>query len=213
MHIVRSEDLGHAPAAEYAARVVAEGGVVLFPTDTLYGLGADALSDEAVAKIYRIKGRDEGKPIHALVSSVEMAGEYGEVNGMVSMFMKQLPRGKVTYIVRKRKDLDTGILKGMRTFGFRIPDDEFCLHLVASFGKPITATSANASGLEPKRTVPEILAQLGVSAEGIALAVDGGEISPRKPSTVIDCTGKEPVLLREGAISAAEVWDAVRSEL
>ncbi len=182
-------------AAARAAGVLRTGGVVLYPTDTLYGLGADAFSAAAVAKIYAIKGRDEKKPIHAIVSDIEMAKRYGEVPGPANILVREFG-GKVTLIVPTK----TG-----PTFGFRIPDNAFCIAMVKAFGKPITATSANISGQETGRAASDILQQL----TGIDLAVDAGEIPESKPSTVVDLCGEKPKVLREGAVSSSEISSAL----
>ncbi len=199
-------------AAERAAKVLRSGGVVLYPTDTLYGLGADALSDEAVAKVKRIKGRDEGKPMHAIVSGLEMAKRYGELTDDTRLLASRLPQGQVTYIVKKKGGFDTGIAKGIATFGFRIPNNEFCLAMARAFARPITATSANRSGEQPQRSVDKILGQLGAAAEAIDFVIDAGELPVRQPSTVVDMSGEEPVILREGAIAASDVWNVLRAE-
>lgn len=199
-------------AAAKAAAVLRQGGVVLYPTDTLYGLGADALSDEALAHVVAIKGRDTHKPIHAIVSDLAMAERYGEMHALVRMLVRELPRGKATFIVRKRIGFETGIMRGVSTFGFRIPDSEFCASLLQAFGGPITATSANRSGEAPPSDMDSILAQLGERAASVALALDGGELPPSLPSTVIDLSAAEPVILREGAVPAADVWNAIRCE-
>ncbi len=198
--------------AAKAASVLRAGGIVLYPTDTLYGLGADALSDEALAGIIALKGRDAAKPIHAIVSDLAMAEQYGDIHTLVRMLARELPKGKATFIVRKRAGLETGILRGKSTFGFRIPDSALCAALLRSFGGPITATSANASGEAPPSSVDGILAQLGERAASIACVIDAGELPPSSPSTVIDLSAAEPVILREGAVPDADVWNAIRAE-
>lgn len=207
-------------AVARAAAVLRAGGVVLYPTDTLYGLGADALSDDAVAKIYAIKGREEKKPMHAIVSGLGMAQMYAEVGDDTRLLAGRLPQGQVTFILKKKDGCNTGIAKEIPTFGFRIPDNAFCLALVREFGRPVTATSANVSGQKPGRGVEDILEQLGEgpysnvfqkTAIGIDLVIDAGELPERQPSTVVDLSGAEPVILREGAISPAEVWNAIRA--
>lgn len=190
-------------AAARAAAVLRAGGVVLYPTDTLYGLGVDALSDEAVAKIFAVKGRNEGKPVHALVSDLAMAARYGEISDSAQMLAEKLPRGQVTFIVRKKSGVDTGISKEIPTFGFRIPDNAFCIGMLHAFGGPITATSANRAGEVPQRSVDAILAQTG--ATGVDLVIDAGELPPRLPSSVVDVSGTAPVILREGAVQRTEI--------
>lgn len=185
------------------------GGVVIYPTDTLYGLGADAFSSKAVEKIYAIKERDDGKPIHAIVSDLGMANEYGIVDARVRRLASELPTGKITFIVPKRVGVTGGIAKGLKTFGFRVPDHQFCLSLVRAFGKPITATSANASGYPPQNSLGPIFIQLGRNVGLIDVAINGGDLPALKPSTVIDCTGKEVKILREGAVSEKDVFSVL----
>lgn len=194
-----------------AARVLRAGGIIVYPTDTLYGLGADALSDEAVAKIYAIKGREGRKPMHAIVADMNMAEKYAEVNDSVRTLAKGLSKGQLTFILKK-KNAQSGIAKDINTFGFRIPDNDFCIALLGEFGGPITATSANKSDEKPECSVEKILAQLEDAARHIGLMIDAGELPERKPSTVVDVSSGEAVILRDGAISAAEIWGAIRTE-
>ncbi len=198
-----------------ALEVLRAGGVILYPTDTLYGLGADALSDEAVAKVYAIKGREEMRPIHAIVADIEMAERYAELNDEARLLLKDLPTGKLT-VISKKKDLNSGIARGIDTFGFRIPDNDFCIALARAFDGPITATSANKSGAKPGQTVPKILAQLGDAASDIGLVIDAGDPpaggAEHQPSTVVDMTGDRPIIVREGAISTPDLWNAIRVE-
>lgn len=184
--------------AARAASVLRAGGVVLYPTDTLYGLGADALSDEAVGKVFQIKGRDEGKPIHAIVADTDMASRYADVSGAVRSVIEKLPKGQVTYIVPKLSGIDSGIAKDISTFGFRIPDNVFCIEMLRAFGGPVTATSANRAGEEPERSVDAILAQ--IAPEKPDLVIDVSELPARKPSTVVDVSSGMPMLVREGVL-------------
>ncbi len=189
--------------AARAGAVLRAGGVVLYPTDTLYGLGADALSDAAVAKVYALKGREEQKPMHAIVADLEMADAYGEVSDTARTLVETFG-GKVTLIVKKH-NVDSGIAKGIQTFGFRIPDSEFSIAMVPAFGKPFSPTSENKSGGASPRRIDAILKQLGDVAHMIDLVIDAGELPISAPSTVVDFSGSEPVILREGAISAASL--------
>ena len=198
--------------AARAADVLRAGGVVLYPTDTLYGLGADALSDEAVEKVRQIKGREGGKPIHCIVADTEMAGEYGEFNGMAHRLAKEFLPGSLTIVVEKKAGVDSGIARGIGTIGIRIPKNEFCLALARAFGKPYTTTSANASGRKTPTTVVGVLKQLGESAENISLVIDAGELPDSQPSTVVGVSGSDVVVLREGAIPAADIWTVLGLE-
>jgi len=192
-----------------ATAVLRAGGIVLYPTDTLYGLGADALSDEAVARIQRIKGRDEKKPIHCVVADMEMAERYGDFNDTAHLLAKEFWPGPLTIVVKKKSGVESGIAKGMDTIGIRIPKSDFCFALAREFGKPYTTTSANVGGRIPERSVKKILAQLGSAASQIDLVVDAGELPPREPSTIVDASGAKPVILREGAVPSEEIWEFV----
>lgn len=207
MEILKIAEVGVEAAARRAAAVLKAGGVILYPTDTLYGLGADAFSDEAIERVYMLKGRDERKPLHALVSDLDMAARYGEVSDAVRRLAHALPAGKVSFVVPARAGVG-GIAAG-GTFGFRAPDHEFCQILLSAFGAPVTATSANPSGIDPARTVPEILGQFGPSVMQIDAIVDGGAVPLTTPSTVIDMTAAHPVILREGAVPAGDVWEVL----
>ncbi|MDO8481742.1 MAG: L-threonylcarbamoyladenylate synthase [bacterium] len=206
-----------------SVQILRAGGVLLYPTDTLYGLGADALSDEAVDKVYAIKGRDEQKPIHAMFADLAMVEKYAEVPGMASMLAKAFLPGALTLILKKRTGVETGLARGIQTIGIRIPKSAFCLALAKEFGGPFTATSANKSGSKTERSTNTILVQLNraeaytsvlqkTAITNIDLVIDAEELPERQPTTVVDLSGKEPIILREGAVSPAEIWNAIRTE-
>lgn len=189
-----------------AAEVLRSGGVVLFPTDTLYCLGADALSDAAVEVVRAIKGRDTKKPIHALVSGAEMAGEYGMLTETAAVLLAKAPLGKVSLIVDKRPGFETGIMRDIDTFGFRIPGHTLSLDIVGAFGGPITATSANVSNHDvPTQGLGAVLAQLAPAVSLIDLAIDGGPSAQALPSTVIDARSTELRVLRPGAVDIDQI--------
>ncbi len=195
-----------------ATAVLRSGGVILYPTDTLYGLGADALSNSALAKVRKIKGREEQKPIHAIVSDLHMAAEYSEVNEMALALASAYMPGPLTLILRKKPNATIAMCEGRDEFGFRIPDNQFCLDLARSLGRPFTTTSANLAGLQPERSVEKILAQLGERVSLIDLVIDVGDPPPggaeRLPSTIVDVSNGSPVVLREGAIARKEISNA-----
>ena len=199
-------------ATTRASKVLRNGGVVMYPTDTLYGLGADAFSDKAVDKIYAIKGRDEKKPIHCIVADIAMAEEYAEVTDDARLLFERLLAGGLTVILKKREAVVGGIARGLDTIGIRIPHNDFCIQLAGAFGEPFTATSANLAGHEHQWSVEAILKQLGPNAEMIDLIIDAGELPPSAPSTVVDLSGEDPLIVREGAIAAADIWNAIRAE-
>ena len=202
---VISLDSGVGKCAIRAAGVLRQGGVVLYPTDTLYGLGADALSDDAVAKIYAIKGMDVAKPVHAAVADLAMAEAYGEVNEIARKLAEKYLPGPLTLILKKQEGINSGIAKGRADFAIRIPNSELCVEIARTFGKPFTTTSANATGLPQPRTVDEIIAQLGAAAQYIDLVIDAGVLPDSKPSTVVNVVSGFPSVIREGAIPTADI--------
>jgi L-threonylcarbamoyladenylate synthase len=197
-------------AVSRAAQVLASGGIILYPTDTLYGLGADALSDDAVDKIYMIKARDPGKPIHCIVADIPTAEGYGEVSDTARLLAQHFLPGALTLILKKHIGIESGITRGMETIGVRIPKNDFCHSLALEFARPYTTTSANLAGLKTERSVDMILAQLGIQADLIGLIIDGGELPEQLPSTIVDLSIEEPVILREGAISASDITSKLR---
>ena len=214
MEVMHLDGTNREHLANRAAEVLRAGGVVLYPTDTLYGLGADALSDAAVAKIYAIKVREEKKPIHAIAADIEMVSRYAQLSDIGAVLAKNFWPGALTLLFKKKQGVDSGIAKDIETIGFRIPDNEFCIALAREFGGPITATSANRSGEQPQRNIEAILKQLAAgsysnvlqkTAIGIDLIVDAGELPARMPSTVVDVSADKPMILREGAIPASEI--------
>lgn len=190
---------------EEATAVLRKGGVILYPTDTLYGLGADALSDEAVAKIYALKGRDENKPVHAIVSDLNMMEIYGAVSASAKHLAERFLPGPLTLVLAKRPEFNSGITKDMDTIGMRVPNNAFCIRLAQVFGRPFTTTSANKSGTRPRSSVKSILSNMGAAAALIDLVIDAGELPDVKPSTVVDVSGAEVVVLRAGEIPTAEI--------
>ena len=213
MEILRLLKVGVEDAVLRAAPILRAGGIVLYPTDTLYGLGADALSDEAVAKVKRIKGRDEGKPIHAIVTDIEMVEKYAVVNEEARLLARAFWPGSLTLILKKNVSIDSGIARDIGTFGARASSHPFCEALAREFGKPYTGTSANQAGEKPQRSVENILGQLGERGKEIDLIIDAGELPESLPSTVVDVSSVRPIILREGVIPLEDIWDAVRAGL
>jgi len=204
MDMLRLEDTGEEEAARQAAKALAEGGLVLYPTDTLYAIGADATNPEAVARLRELKGRDAKKPISVAVRSVEEMSRYGEMNAAARSLAERFLPGALTLVVPATRRIPGDIqLDG--SIGIRVPDDGFARALVRAFDRPVTATSANRSGLETPPTVEGVIAQLGPLASGIALAIDGGARAGALPSTVVSCVGDAPYVLREGRITREEL--------
>jgi len=174
------------------------GGIIAFPTDTAYGLGADPFNTAAIDRIFQIKGRPETKPILLLVSSVEMAESVTEPAGVFHNLAERFWPGPLTMILPAAKSVPLKVTAGTQKIGVRWPAAAFATRLVERFGYPITATSANRSGLPAAITAEEVREQLDESVDAL---IDGGSLPSRGGSTVIDLTLDPPLLLREGPIS------------
>jgi len=174
------------------------GGVIAFPTDTAYGLGADPFTDAAIDRIFEVKGRSEDKPILLLVDSVAMAESVTTPSAAFYKLVEQFWPGPLTVILPAAKSVPLKLTAGTRTVGVRWPRAGFAVNLMRHFGRPITATSANRSGRPAAVTAEEVRAQLD---ERIDALIDGGPLPFGGGSTVIDLSMDPPVLLREGPIS------------
>jgi len=174
------------------------GGLVVYPTDTVYGLGADAENEAAVLKVYEIKGREREKPLTIAVSDFEMLEKYAVLNEVSRELVRHFLPGKVTFILPKTERVLDSV--NPRAIGVRIPDLDLTRHLIRSFGRAVTATSANRSGSPPKRDPREVAEEIEAD-----LILDYGVLPPSKPSTVVDLTGERPVLVREGDVPFEEI--------
>jgi L-threonylcarbamoyladenylate synthase len=187
-------------AAGEAARVLRTGGLVAFPTETVYGLGADATSGEAVARLYAAKGRPSFNPLIAHVRDVEAARALGAFDAMAEKLAAAFWPGPLTLVIPKRPGCPVSALAtaGLDTIALRVPDHEIAEAILATFGKPIVAPSANRSGRVSPTTATHVLADL---RGRIDLIVDGGRTAAGIESTVVSCVGHAPTLLRPGAVA------------
>lgn len=173
--------------------------IVLYPTDTLYGLGVDATDARMIERLKGLKGRGNEKHISIAVSDLEMMRAYAEVTPLAERLADAFLPGKLTLVLTP-KNLPEELGTGTGEIGVRIPDHDQALGLIRVLGVPITATSANVSGMPTEHTPEKILAQFGTKAGMITNVIDGGELPPSEPSTVVDARGDTPIIIREGAI-------------
>ena len=180
-----------------AIQLLRDGGVVAFPTDTVYGVGVDPLQPEAVRRLYRIKGRPDNKPIAILVGSIEDVERVAQSpSEHFSRLADRFWPGGLTLIVDAR-DLPPEITAGGSTVGVRMPDHPLTLELLRGFGGPIATTSANRSGENPATSAEEVDVQLG---DRVNLIVDGGDTITKVASTVLDLSVSPPKIRRHGSI-------------
>ena len=179
-----------------AVDVLRAGGVVMHPTETCYGFAVDVANPQALEKLYKLKGRDAGKPVSIMVVDLEMAKKYGEFSPKALELAKNYWPGPLTILVPRSLNLPENFNKGHEFVGIRCPDHEFSRELVKSFGFPITTTSANLSGEAPLYEVE--LGGFGELADEIGLVIDGGEIPLNKPSTIVKVVGGNVEVIRQG---------------
>ena len=174
-----------------AVKVLADGGVILYPTDTVYGLGANIFNRKAVKKVYNIKKRSYLKPVSLLVSSKDAIPLVSKASLNQRNFIDKYLPGPYTFILKKSKIVPRHLTSGSANVGVRVPKSEIACSLAKIF--PITTTSANLSNKDTLDTPEEILKQLGCEVD---LIIDVGPLKFGNPSTIIDLTGEEPVFVK-----------------
>ena len=179
------------------------GGVVAFPTDTVYGLGACASDEQAVERVYELKKRLRNMALPLLLADTTQISEVAaNVSQIAWLLIRRFLPGALTLVLPKSDTLPDIITAGSRTVAVRIPAHPVPIALSEGIGAPIVGTSANLSGKPSALTASEVYSQFG---DKIDLVVDGGRCPGGKESTIVDVTGGKPVILREGAITREEL--------
>src|SRR3989344_221344 len=196
------------------AKIVREGGLVIYPTETVYGAGVDATNAEAVKRLSKYKTRPLGKPYSIAVTNREMAEKYAQLNPTADNLYKNWLPGPVTIVSRGKHKVAPGVESETGTLGIRIPDYPMVTDIVRALGRPITATSANASYQKRPYKLSDIWDNISNKQKDlIDLAIDAGELPHNEPSTVIDTTLDDVVVLRLGEIKLKDRNEVVsRSE-
>jgi len=190
-------------AIDRAVAVLRRGGLLAFPTDTLYALGADASSIRAVHRTFAAKGRPFAKPIPLLVADMEAAIRVaGDLPELARRLADRYWPGPLTLLLSPPPGLPALLAAGSGRLGLRIPAGRIARTILARFGRPVTGTSANRSGGGDPRNAEEVRRQLG---RRIDLILDGGPVPLGMPSTVVDVAVDPPLVVREGAIPRQEI--------
>jgi L-threonylcarbamoyladenylate synthase len=196
-------------AIPHALAVLKAGGLVAFPTDTVYGVGALAFDGKAVESIYAAKERPVEKAIPILIGDLEQLRNVGiDIPETARRLAARFWPGPLTILVPKRPDLPESV-SATSTVGVRVPDHEAARTLLRAAG-PMAVTSANISGAQSPTTAEEVFKQLGGR---IPLIIDGGRTPGGVPSTLVDCLAAEPKILREGPITMAALLSALTNDL
>jgi L-threonylcarbamoyladenylate synthase len=190
-----------------AVAILKRGGLVAFPTETVYGLGADASNPAALKKLYAAKGRPAGHPVIVHLADVSQLPRWArDVPPAAAKLAAKFWPGPLTLIMRRAPDVSDAVTGGQDTVGLRIPSHPIAHALLTKFGGGVAAPSANRFGRVSATTAQHVKQEFGASVE---LVLDGGESDVGIESTIVDVTGKRPVLLRPGHISAREIEQTV----
>lgn len=184
-----------------AVSVLNKGGIIIYPTETCYGIGADTTNQQAVQKVLEFKGERKGKPILIAVANKKMAANYVQINETAENYYQNFLPGPVAVVSKSKGQVAPGIEAANKTIGIRIPNYPLILKIIKVFGKPITSTSANTTGKKPPYSSADITKYTSQKRlKLIDLFLDAGQLPVRPPSTVVDTTLNEPAILRQGEI-------------
>lgn len=212
MEILHLTERNQDAVVEHTASLLRRGGVVALPTDTVYGLAADALHEPAVKKVLRIKKRLYLKALPVFVRDVAAAREFAYVDAKVAELLGELWPGQTTAVLRKRAAMPDLVTGGEKTVGLRMPDHQFLSALLAVYPNPLAATLANLSGSEPASSTVEIQIAFRKHIPRPDLVIDGGTLPPPPPSTVLDLTdAKNPKILRMGGITKEKLDEFLKT--
>jgi L-threonylcarbamoyladenylate synthase len=179
---------------EIARMAMKQGSIIVYPTDTVYGIGSNIFDEKSLLKVFSIKKRSKNKPLSICLSRVEDIKTVAHIDSETEGIIQKILPGPYTIILKKKDNLSPLLTSGTDTVGIRIPDSRVCNDLARDF--PITSTSANISGYDVPESAEEVLKQLGSSVD---IILDAGICKHGIPSTVIDMTVYPPKIIREGA--------------
>jgi L-threonylcarbamoyladenylate synthase len=207
--ISRIADASDANAIAYAAHVIRSGGLVAFPTETVYGLGADAGNPRAIARLFEVKARPRMDPLIVHAADIEMAKLYGKFPESAHRLMRQFWPGPLTLIVEKKSSVPEIATAGLETVAIRVPNHPAALALISTAGCGIAAPSANPFGYVSPTEAEHVAEQLG---NAIDLILDGGPCAIGVESTILSMAGPVPCVLRAGG-TAVEDLESVLGKL
>ncbi len=188
-----------------ASQVVRDGGLVVYPTDTVYGLGCDPFNVNAVKRVFSVKG-DREKPLPILACSVVDLEKVAHLSDVARNVAARFWPGPLTIIIPKKPALPDVVTCGLGSVGVRVPNHDVAVQLIHLSGGLLVGTSANKTGQKPACTAIEALEQLG---EEVDVILDGGAASLGEPSTVVDLTMRKPKILREGPVGFEDILEVL----
>lgn len=197
MKTLKLTNTNHEQIITETCQVLQAGGLVIYPTETVYGIGVDATNPSAVEKLIQYKSRREGKPLSIAVADTNMAEKFVKLSPQAQDLYQRFLPGPYTIVSRGKQTVAPHVESEFGTLGIRIPDYQLILDLVKKFNKPITATSANASGKKRPYTIQDIFDRLSEKQKNLVdLIIDAGKLPYNEPSIVIDTTLTTPLTVR-----------------
>lgn len=191
---------------EKAVEIYNNGGIFIYPTDTIYGLGCNPFSKFSREKLNKLKGRESDKQFILLVNSIESLAGYTEISEKISFLLNKIWPAPLTAILKLNSDTEKII--DYSTAAFRIPNNKFCLQVLNKIRTPLVSTSVNISGREPLNTAEQITSS-EFKNKVDAIFINPNE-EPAQPSTIVDLTGNEPEVIRNGKINFMDLWVKIR---
>jgi L-threonylcarbamoyladenylate synthase len=180
------------------------GNLIVYPTDTLYALGADIFNDGSVTKVFTVKKRPFSNPLSVAVADFEAISKIAYTNEFVKQVVERFLPGSLTIILRKKESVSRLVTGGLDNIAVRIPDNKIALKLLSAFG-PLTVTSANVHGKKTPYVIKDIMMQFTTD---ILVYLDDGRLDA-KPSTIVDLTLEKPRVVRKGSITLEEILDVI----
>ena len=206
-----STDWNNPEIIHKAVTVIQRNGVIVYPTDTVYGLGVIALRTHCLERLFKLKKRPQTKPVPIMIGNIAMAKKLALVDRRTEKVLEAVWPGPVTVVLAKRQIVPDILTAGKRTVGLRIPDCRLIQILLASLGEPITATSANFSGSSPLVSAVEVIKVFEKAYPRPDLILDAGDLPNNPPSTVLDLTGSQPKILRVGPTSKENLLESLKT--
>jgi L-threonylcarbamoyladenylate synthase len=194
---------------DQVVQILKKGGLIVYPTETAYGLGCDAFNIKTIEKIYEIKSRPLDNPLPVIVDSITMIEQIAVMQDNAKILIEKYYPGPLV-IALKKKDIIPDVLN-KDGIAFRISSNELIKNIVEKFGKPIVSTSANQTGAKPPYTITDVLET--IAEKDVDIILDAGVLEQNKPSTIVDFVlPGSPQIMREGAITAKEILQTLNIE-
>jgi len=197
MSILKADQRNLQTIVKIMVKSIKQGEVMVCPTDTVYGLIADATNGKAVKKLLKIKKRNTQKPIPIFVKDIKIAKKFALINKNQEKFLKKVWPGKVTVVLKRKGKLPRILFGNKKTIGLRIPNYKVINQLLLIINRPLTGTSANISGQPPSTKIKEVISQFKNQKFQPDLIIDAGNLPKSKPSIVLDLTTSPTKILRK----------------